>query len=157
MIVRSFALIFAFSASPTCARTSIPLSFASDLFASARLPYIPPTMTFCSVVRCAKGRTSWNVLVSPRRAISWPGNFVISSPSKNTRPLVNGIRPLIMRKAVDLPEPLGPIKPTICPCSTSKERLLTASKPPNCLVIASTLSIWRDPHTDWKNCRRAAL
>src|SRR5579872_146901 len=42
--------------------------------------------------------------------------------------------------SVDLPEPLGPIKPTISPLSTSNETSLNAWRPPNSLTTPSTLS-----------------
>ena len=40
-----------------------------------------------------------------------------------------------------LPEPLGPMRPRISPCSTANDTLLTAVNPPNRLVKPSTVSI----------------
>src|ERR671936_470281 len=45
-----------------------------------------------------------------------------------------------MLKAVVLPDPLGPIRAVIVPCSTSNEQPFTAATPPKCLVRAFTLS-----------------
>jgi len=43
---------------------------------------------------------------------------VRSAPSAVIRPLVAGMRPLMMLISVDLPEPFGPIRPKISPCSS---------------------------------------
>jgi len=48
--------------------------------------------------------------------------------------------PASMLKIVDLPEPLGPIRPTISPGWTANETSLTAVKPPNRFVSPATLS-----------------
>jgi hypothetical protein len=46
-----------------------------------------------------------------------------------------GVRaPEMQLKQVVLPEPLGPMRPRISPCFTSKETAFSAVKPPNCLV-----------------------
>jgi len=46
------------------------------------------------------------------------------------RPEVGGVRPVIIRIAVDFPAPLGPRKPTTLPGRTSKEMSSTAVNPP---------------------------
>src|SRR5687767_189117 len=43
-------------------------------------------------------------------------------------------------KSVVLPAPLGPMRPTISPASMASDTSRLASRPPNCLVDASTLS-----------------
>ena len=48
--------------------------------------------------------------------------------------------PESMLKIVLLPEPLGPMRPRISPCSTANERLLTAVKPPKRLTSPLTSS-----------------
>src|ERR1700736_2988673 len=58
-----------------------------------------------------------------RPAISAPANFI--------EPADGGSVPESMLKIVLLPEPLGPIRPRISPCSTLNDTLLTAVKPPN--------------------------
>ena len=46
--------------------------------------------------------------------------------------------PAMIASAVDLPAPLGPIKPVIAPVSTSNEAPSTACTPPNALCMSST-------------------
>ena len=43
-------------------------------------------------------------------------------------------------KVVDFPQPFGPMRPTNSPSSTSKETLLTATRPPNSFRRLSTFS-----------------
>ena len=63
---------------------------------------------------------------------SWPWNFI--------EPEVGANVPESMLKIVLLPEPFGPIRPRISPCSTLNDTLLTAMKPPNRLTRPSTTS-----------------
>src|SRR5262245_19523221 len=67
----------------------------------------------------------------------------MSRPSKRIDPLFGTSAPASMLKMVLLPEPLGPIKPTISPCSTANDTLLTAVNPPNRLVSPAVVSIDR--------------
>ena len=55
-------------------------------------------------------------------------------PRKLTRPLVGSYTPVMQLKAVVFPAPLGPMSATISPWSTSSDRSLTATTPPNCMV-----------------------
>src|SRR5437763_3888304 len=55
----------------------------------------------------------------------------ISAPSNRIEPAVGGSVPESRLKIVLLPEPLGPIRPRISPCSTLNDTLFTAVKPPN--------------------------
>src|SRR5690349_15148307 len=66
-----------------------------------------------------------------------------SLPSNLIDPAVGGKVPDSMLKIVLLPEPFGPISPTISPWSTLNETLLTAVKPPNRLTRPSTTSMAR--------------
>src|SRR5690554_6647702 len=50
-----------------------------------------------------------------------------------------------MLKVVLFPDPFGPIRPRISPWASSKERFLTAVKPPNRLVSPCTESTQFDP------------
>ena len=54
----------------------------------------------------------------------------ISAPSNRIDPAVGTSVPDSMLKIVLLPEPFGPIRPRISPCSTRNDTLLTAVKPP---------------------------
>ena len=63
-----------------------------------------------------------------------------SDPTR-TRPLVGGMKPVIIRMVVDLPAPLGPRKPSTSPFSTEKETRLTATFDPKVLVRLSTFII----------------
>src|SRR6185369_1668166 len=66
----------------------------------------------------------------PRRARRYIGKRVTSLPSKRTRPSLGVIWPVVMRKLVVLPAPLGPSKPTTSPASTSKETPSTTLRRP---------------------------
>src|SRR6476660_9705450 len=58
----------------------------------------------------------------------------ISSPANVTEPAVGTYMPAMQLKIVLLPDPFGPISPTISPSLTSNETLETAVKPPKVLV-----------------------
>src|ERR1700720_3867294 len=64
----------------------------------------------------------------------------ISAPSNRIDPAVGTSVPDSMLKIVLLPEPFGPIRPRISPCSTSNETLLTAVKPPKRFTSLLTVS-----------------
>src|SRR5580658_6151329 len=68
-----------------------------------------------------------------------------SKPATLALPSVGGRKQVRMRMVVVLPAPLGPRKPTICPLSTSKEMLSTATVRAYRLVRPSTLIILRYP------------
>ena len=52
-------------------------------------------------------------------------------------PFVGSYTPVMQLKAVVLPAPFGPIRATISPWFTSRDRLLIATTPPNCIVMFS--------------------
>ena len=64
---------------------------------------------FSRTVCCAKGCTIWKVRVMPSRALRCGARPVMSSPSKNMRPLSGLMKPDISANSVVLPAPLGPI------------------------------------------------
>src|SRR4051794_29312743 len=64
----------------------------------------------------------------------------MSCPSKTIRPASGRYTPLIRLNTVDLPAPLGPMRPRISPSSTLNVRLETASRPPKRLLSAVTSS-----------------
>src|SRR5712691_3867684 len=99
-----------------------------------------PIITFSRTVRRGKRLVFWTVRASPPRAIRWGGRPVSGRPRNLTRPPLGGRKPVIRLKQVVIPAPLGPIKPAIVPSSTEKLTSLTAVRPPNRTVRASTSS-----------------
>src|SRR3954468_8884748 len=77
---------------------------------------------------------TWKVRARPSRARSSGGFFETSRPAKETVPEVSGRSPVRQLKKVDLPAPLGPIRPRMSPSSTDTEASSTALKAPNALV-----------------------
>src|SRR5437588_9583945 len=78
------------------------------------------------------------------RCGAWPAS---STPLNMIEPAVGSSVPDSMLKIVLLPEPLGPIRPRISPCSTRKDTLLTAVKPPKRFTNPSTVSTPEPPLT----------
>src|SRR3954452_21538321 len=76
----------------------------------------------------------------PRLMIRCGARPDISAPSNITEPEVGAKVPESMLKIVLLPEPFGPIRPRISPCSTLNDTLLTAVKPPKRFTRPSTTS-----------------
>src|SRR4029078_11329085 len=72
----------------------------------------------------------WKVRPMPRLIMRCGAVPAISTPSNSIEPAVGTSVPDSMLKIVLLPEPFGPIRPRISPCSTRNETLLTAVKPP---------------------------
>src|SRR4029453_12181675 len=56
---------------------------------------------------------------------------VSSSPNTSTRPPLGGVRPAMMFKSVDFPQPLGPTNETKVPAATSSVTPSTAVSAPN--------------------------
>src|SRR5258708_24633586 len=77
---------------------------------------------------------TWNVRARPSAARASGGKRVTSAPANITVPEVTGRSPVRQLKKVDLPAPLGPIRPRMSPSSTDTEALSTALKAPNALV-----------------------
>src|SRR5579864_2696331 len=71
-----------------------------------------------------------------------------SNPATLAVPAVGGRKQVRTRIVVVLPAPFGPRKPTICPFSTSKEMLSTATVRAYRLVRPSTLIILCYPRSD---------
>src|SRR5471032_2671363 len=78
---------------------------------------------------------TWKLRARPRRARSSGGALVTSTPAKCTVPDVGCVSPVRQLKNVDLPAPLGPIRPSMSPSSTETEASSTALKAPYALVI----------------------
>src|SRR5687767_7075309 len=66
----------------------------------------------------------------PRCRRRWVGSFSRLSPSKRISPVVAGKRPAMTFTVVLLPEPFGPISPTISSLRTVRSRPSTALTPP---------------------------
>src|SRR5215475_9096592 len=96
---------------------------------------------------------TWKVRASPSLARASGGWRVTSAPLKATVPDVTGRSPVRQLKKVDLPAPLGPMRPRMSPSSTATEASSTALKAPNALVtfFASISMAARDV------CRRGGL
>src|SRR5882762_10330347 len=77
---------------------------------------------------------TWNVRASPSAARASGGRCVTSAPANVTVPEVTGRSPVRQLKKVDLPAPLGPIRPRMSPSSTDTDALSTALKAPKALV-----------------------
>src|SRR5437879_11890343 len=83
----------------------------------------------------------------PLWMMRYGGARAISSPSNRIDPAVGSSGPDSMLKIVLLPEPFGPIRPRISPCSTRNDTLLTAVKPPKRFTNPSTVSTPEPPLT----------
>src|ERR1039457_1140424 len=75
------------------------------------------------------------------RFLTSMGFSITSKPATLAVPEVGGRKQVSTRIVVVLPAPLGPRKPTICPFSTSKEMLSTATVRAYRLVSPSTFII----------------
>src|SRR2546429_1316188 len=82
------------------------------------------------MVRRRNGRGIWKVRPIPPLMMACGACPAISDPANSIEPAVGTSVPDSMLKIVLLPEPLGPIRPRISPCSTLNDTLLTAVKPP---------------------------
>src|SRR5262245_37573367 len=103
-------------------------------------------MTFSSTVMSSNVAGTWNVRPIPARACASAEERVTSMPSNSTRPVVGTVSPARQLKKVDLPAPLGQIRPMISPSATARSAPRTARKLPNALEMFSALSSMRTPH-----------
>src|SRR5579883_1829498 len=119
-------------ASPTRSSTASALARASlALWWRSSAPIV----TLSSTDIDSKVSGTWKERASPSRARVSGGRRVTSWPLKCTVPEVGGRSPVRQLKKVDLPAPLGPIRPSMLPCSTVTEASSTALKAPNALVM----------------------
>src|SRR5262245_506746 len=77
---------------------------------------------------------TWKVRARHSRARSSGGRRVTSAALKITVPELSGRSPVRQLKKVDLPAPLGPIRPRMSPSSTVTDASSTALNAPNALV-----------------------
>ena len=82
----------------------------------------------------------WNVRPTPALTVSKVGLPVNSVSRNQIWPDVGGMTELMRFSVVVLPEPFGPMSAWIWRSLTSKERSLTATRPPKRLVTCSNLS-----------------
>src|SRR6185295_12495229 len=93
-----------------------------------------PMVALSSTDIDSKVSGTWKVRARPSRARSSGGRRVTSAPANETVPELTGRSPVRQLKKVDLPAPLGPIRPRMSPCSTDTEASSTALKAPNALT-----------------------
>src|SRR5207253_6321804 len=93
-----------------------------------------PMVALSSTDIDSKVSGTWNVRASPSAARASGGRCVTSAPANVTVPEVTGRSPVRQLKKVDLPAPLGPIRPRMSPSSTDTEASSTALKAPNALT-----------------------
>ena len=86
------------------------------------------------------GRGSWKLRASPRRVRWCAARPSSGSPAKCTLPVSLRRVPQMQLTSVDLPEPLGPIRPSRSPGWTSRSIASSATKPPKRLPTFSTRS-----------------
>ena len=97
-----------------------------------RRPGIEPRNSCAAAIRlsrtesCVNTCSVWNVRPTPRRASSSGDIPVMSSPQNSTAPDDGLIWPRMLLKSVVLPEPFGPMTPTISPGPTENETPSTA-------------------------------
>src|SRR6266566_5651872 len=76
----------------------------------------------------------------------------MSTPSKTMAPPVAGRVPARTARNVDLPAPLGPMRPVIWPGGTSIDTPSTACRPSKCRWMSSATSRGRSPTTRTSGC-----
>ncbi|MNS84607.1 hypothetical protein D3C72_1184400 [compost metagenome] len=79
---------------------------------------------------CGRSFTCWKVRASPSRATARCGMPAMSCSRKRTWPALIGSVQVSRLNMVDLPAPLGPMRPMISPALTSKLTSFTATSPP---------------------------
>src|SRR5439155_12378776 len=92
------------------------------------------THRFCQTLSCPKSRMLWKVRAMPSCSLPCTGTSLSGCFLNTISPAVKGNSPAIRLTVVLLPEPLGPIRPTISPSFTVRSSPSTARTPPK----------WRD-------------
>src|SRR5436190_28580 len=82
---------------------------------------------------CRRRRTSWNVRAIPSLQRRAGGKPPSSRPSNRMLPSVGRKTAVIRLNSVVLPEPFGPISPTISPSAIDRSTRRTAARPPKYL------------------------
>src|SRR5215510_3764074 len=123
------------------ASTSRPRRSPSARFSARWLA----TRTLSNTESSAKTCGFWKLFTTPRPAMMSGRSAWISRPFQTTLPEVGVRSPAIMLSSVVLPEPLGPMMPTISPRRTAKETAATATRPAKRLLSARTSSATAGP------------
>src|SRR5205814_1090064 len=126
------------------ARSVRPMT-SSISAARRRPPRLPKrnsaaTCRFSNTLSSSRTLGTWNLMLIPSRATRNASHPVMSRPRKRTVPASGRMPPLRIRKNVDLPAPLGPIRQRSSPASMVRSRW-TARSPPNCFVRPLTSRI----------------
>src|SRR6266705_2675013 len=97
-----------------------------------------PASTLSRAESWGKTRTSWNVRPTPRAQT--PSGLTPTRlwPRSRMSPASGASAPAMQWKSVVLPEPFGPISPTISPASTVMSTPASAVSPPKCLATPLT-------------------
>src|SRR4051812_38364735 len=99
----------------------------------------PPISRFSRTLSAGKTRRPSGTSAMPAALRAWAGSRVTSTPSKRIFPFLESIDPATPRMVVLLPAPLAPIRLTISPSATSKDRSRTAATSPYASSNSSTL------------------
>ncbi len=82
----------------------------------------------------------WKVRAMPFCTILCAGDLRMDSPSSSTAPESGLYRRVMTLNAVVFPAPFGPIRPEMCPSSTSNDTPSKATMPPKRSVTSRTES-----------------
>src|SRR6266404_5800055 len=131
-VPRLLAGVSASRASPTFSSTSRALARASAVLGWRSSA---PMVALSSADMDSKVSGTWKLRARPSLARASGGSCVTSTSPNITVPEVADRSPVRQLKKVDLPAPLGPIRPTISPSPTSTEASFTALKAPKALTM----------------------
>ena len=96
-------------------------------------------MMLASAVLCGYRLYCWNTIDTSLRSAMMSRSALSFSTSKSAtriEPLSIGIRPLMQRRIVDLPEPDGPMMHTTSPFATSNDMPFSTGTAPNDLWMS---------------------
>src|SRR5262245_36667433 len=122
------------SATPASPTSPMICSALSRAAAAAGWRRNAPIITLSSTDIDSNVSGTWKVRAMPRRARASGANRVTSRPSKCTVPEVGCRSPVRQLKKVDLPAPLGPMRPKTSPSMTATEASSTALNAPKAIV-----------------------
>ena len=97
------------------------------------------SLMFSSTVCRCSGRECWKTMLMPARAMRCAGQPAMSMPSSLTAPALARTMPMISDITVDLPEPFGPISPTISPAREVEAHILDRDHAAEALAEAADL------------------
>src|SRR6059036_1040493 len=103
-----------------------------------------PIRMLSKTERSRHRRLAWKVRAIPSRAIAWASRPTSRRPRKTISPAAGARSPVSALKSVVLPEPLGPITPTVSPSATATftpSRATSPSKRTVSPVASSRLTV----------------